>query len=300
MFKRAWFNIKYSLLLAVCWLVGMLPTWFLYHVVLDVIYFFLYKVAGYRIKIVRDNLKRAFPEKSAEELAYIERRFYLQLAEIFIDSIDIISISRSALKKRMKFPDAESHEKEVEGRDWIGALAHYGTWEYFAAYQFYADSQTVGVYHYLHSEVFDKLYRYSRSRFGMELVSMHKTMRYIIDSRRQGKRISLGLIADQAPRASEHPNWFEFLGQKTNFYLGPEKIARKFNMPVYFVHTTKEGRARYSARFEMIYDGAEQVPDGEVTRRYAAKLEDMIREEPWLWMWSHRRWKKPKNAQFKS
>ena len=292
MLKKAWFDIRYALLLSGCWLFGQLPTWLLYHIFLDIIYFLTYRVARYRIAVVRANLRTAFPEKDKAELLTIERKFYLQLAEVFIDTIDIISISRRAIEKRMKFIDVQQHEDEVRGKSWIAAMAHYGSWEYFISYPLYSEKSIVGVYHRLHSKLFEKLYRYSRSRFGTEPVSMHNTMRYVIESVRKGKQICLGLIADHSPRAGDKPNWVTFLGQQTDFYIGPEKIALRFKMPVYFVHISKHARARYSIRFEMIYDGMEAVSEGEITRRYAARLEEMIREAPWLWMWSHRRWKK--------
>lgn len=292
MLKRAWFNIRYALLLSGCWLFGKLPSWLLYHVFLDVIYFFVYKVAGYRIGVVRDNLRRAFPEKDAEELRIIEKRFYLQLAEIFIDTIDLISISRKDMAKRLEFIGTEQHEAEVAGGSWVAALAHYGSWEYFTSYQMLTDAQVVGVYHKLHSGLFEKLYKYSRARCGAKPVAMRDTMRYVVESARAGRAIVLGLIADQAPRMGEKPNWFDFFSQKTDFYIGPEKIALKFHMPVYFIYTRKKARARYMAEFVRIYDGVEDVPEGEITRRYAVRLEAMIRESPWLWMWSHKRWKK--------
>lgn len=292
MLKKAWFDIRYSLLLAGCWLFGKLPSWLLYHVFLDIIYFIVYKVAGYRLDVVRSNLHRAFPEKSDGELRTIERKFYLQLAEIFIDTIDLISISRKGIEKRMKFPGVEQHEQQTRGKNWIAALAHYGSWEYFTSYQLHAASQVAAVYHKLHSGLFEKLYKYSRSRQGAQPVAMRDTMRYVVGSVKAGRQISLGLIADQSPRAGDKPNWFDFLSQKTDFYLGPEKLALKFGMPVYFVHITKHRRAHYSARFEMIYDGAEQVAEGVITQRYAALLDEMIRKSPWLWMWSHKRWKK--------
>lgn len=50
-------------------------------------------------------------------------------------------------------------------------------------------------------------------------------------------------------------------------------------------------RGRYEMSFEQIYDGEEQVPAYEITERYVRRLEAMIREQPELWMWSHRRWK---------
>ncbi len=62
-------------------------------------------------------------------------------------------------------------------------------------------------------------------------------------------------------------------------------------MPVYFMNVKKNGTANYTVNFEMIYDGVEQVEEYEITERYVRRLEQMIREVPHLWMWSHRRWK---------
>lgn len=68
-------------------------------------------------------------------------------------------------------------------------------------------------------------------------------------------------------------------------------MALKFGLPVYMMRVRKPRRAHYEIRFEQLYDGREKVAEGEITARYVRALEDMIRREPYLWMWSHRRWK---------
>ncbi len=285
-------GVRYWILLWACRLVGLLPTWFLYHGLLDFLYFILYRVARYRLETVRSNLARSFPEKSAEERLNIERAFYRHLAEVFVDTIDIVSIGRREAAKRIVFEGVEEQEKALAGQDWIAALAHYGSWEYFSIYQYYTDHQVVGVYHPLHDPAFDRFYRTTRSRFGIVPVAMHSVLRYVINKRRnEQQNMILGLIADQTPPRSEASHWYMFLGQRTSFFRGIEKFALKFAMPVYFMHIEKRSRARYRARFICIYDGQEQVEEGVITERYVHELEKMIREAPELWMWSHRRWK---------
>lgn len=34
----------------------------------------------------------------------------------------------------MMIKDEAVHRKEVEGKDWIAGMSHYGSWEYFIAY----------------------------------------------------------------------------------------------------------------------------------------------------------------------
>lgn len=285
-------RLQYWLLRAGCWLVGILPTWFLYNVLLNVIYFVFYKVVGYRVGVVRENLSLSFPEKSPEELKEIERKYYKHLAELFVDTIDIASISEKEIRKRIEFLGIEEHEAQVRGRNWIAALAHFGSWEYFSAYQLFTSAQVVGAYRPLHNKAFDMFYRYIRSRFGLVSQPKNNILRYVVaNADNPDRKIALGLIADQTPSGGETFYIFNFLNQPTSFYIGIEKIARKFKMPVYFMHLDKEAKIRYKARFEMIYDGEEQVGEYEITERYVRRLEQMICEKPWLWMWSHRRWK---------
>ena len=285
-------KIKYQLLLLICRMVGILPSWFLYNCLLYVIYFFAYKVLRYRVEIVRGNLARSFPEKTERERRRIEKRFYLHLSEVMLDAIDIVSISASQMRKRIIFEGSEQHEVEVAGKNWIGALGHYGSWEYFAAYKFYTRSQSVGVYKPLHDEAFDRLYFYARSRFGSKPVAMHDLLRFVVANKdNPDQTFLLGMVSDQTPPPSDKPHWFKFLNQDTAFFMGMEKLALKFGMPVYYVHMKKLAKRRYKTTFDMIYDGREKVEEGVITGRYAARLEEDIRAVPELWIWSHRRWK---------
>lgn len=285
-------RIGYWLLLGLCWLVSILPTWFLYHCVQDVLYFFMYKVFGYRVGVVRGNLALAFPEKTDDERHTIERLYYRHLAEIMVDYIDFASITPRQMRKRLVIENLEEHERIVGGRDWIAQLAHYGSWEYFAAYPLYTGSDTASLYHPLKSKSFDRLMLRLRSRFGMDIVPMNDVVRYLAGRKGTAQNnLALGMIADQAPPRKSTYLWFDFFGRKTRFFTGSEKLATRYGMQIYVFHMEKTSRAHYRGRFEMIYDGVERVRPGDITERYVRWLERQIRERPELWMWSHKRWK---------
>lgn len=287
-------RIGYFLLQAVCRAVASLPDWFLYHPLQDTIYFVVYKIIKYRVTVVRINLRNSFPDYTPEHRLEIERRFYRHLSELFVDTIDMVNISRKTLMKRVKFTGLEEHMATTQGQDWIAAMAHYGSWEYFTAYQQYDPSHCIAaIYRPLHSEVFEQFFTRFRTRLGSEVVPMASLMRYMIGRRNKigsGKTI-LGMIADQVPPNFRHPRQFTFLNQPTSFFMGVEKMGIKFGMPIYFTEVRKTNRAHYELKFKMIYDGKEPIDEYRITERYIELLEKMIIEVPELWLWTHRRWK---------
>lgn len=271
---------------------GILPDALLYGVVGSFVYWMLYRVAKYRIMVVRENLCNSFPEKSREELLDIEKKFYRHLAEVFIDTIRLATIRRSKIIRRMSYRNIEEVEKQMEGKNWISAMSHFGSWELTVNYSCFTDHRVFAVYRPLHSAILDRYYKWARARFGTEPVAMNDIFRTMVDARRIGQTpFAVAMIADQTPPKHEIKHWFRFLNQDTAFFSGIEKIGVRLKMPVYFFHIRQTHKRCYEADFRMIYDGVEEVSDFELTERYVHMLEEMIRETPHLWMWSHRRWK---------
>lgn len=261
----------------------------------DIMRWILHRVVRYRVDVVRANLRDSFPEKSEDELYEIENNFYKHLADVFLETVSMASVSHSEILRRMEFTNTDEIEAATEGRTWLSAMAHYGSWEYTINYALQTRHDAVlAVYHPLASKGFDRYYYKTRSRFGAIPVPMKDIPREIIRRQERSSPVAVALIADQTPPRPLIQNWTMFLGRETPFFTGTEKLALKFGLPVAFLHVDKVKRGYYKARFELIYDGSEQVPEHEITRRYAAKLEEMIRRRPELWMWSHRRWKHKK------
>ena len=282
----------YRLLVGLCKLAGWLPYRLLYYVFVYVIYFVLHTVVRYRVKVVRKNLANSFPEKSRDELRRIEREFYKNLSEIFIDNLTLCAKRAEKLKKRFVFEDIRRQENLTEGRTWICAMAHYGSWEYTTVFPMYTDHDVAAVYKPLHNETFEKFYKYLRARCGAEPVPLNGVAKKIMGIEKgRGKPAAIALIADQTPPWHEIHHWFNFLNQPAAFHMGAEKLALKFGLPVYFLHVEKVRRGYYRGWFEQIYDGEEKVAEYEITGRYVERLETMIRRCPELWLWSHKRWK---------
>ena len=297
--KRTELNFVQKVWLESLWLgarvVAMMPYWFKFHVVENLLFFVLCYCLRYRMQVVRRNLRNSFPEKSDEELAAIRRRFYRTLAELIVDTIDLARLTPDKGRSILQVEGLEEHLRKVGGRDWIAMTAHFGCWEYCSFWGFYAPTQiVVAGYHPLRSKVAEALYQRLRNGDYAPTVSMKESLRFYLrhrDKGFRGKNRVMGLIADQNPPRRPDSHWFRFLNQDTIFFDGGEKLALRCRLPVYFVRMDRLQRGRYQMSFEPIYDGVEEVAEYEITERYVRRLEAMIREHPELWMWSHRRWK---------
>ncbi len=65
--------LAYILIYPILWMVSILPFRLLYFVS-DCLYILLYYVIGYRKKVVTNNLKLVFPEKSENEIDTIKKK----------------------------------------------------------------------------------------------------------------------------------------------------------------------------------------------------------------------------------
>lgn len=283
--------MSYYFIYPLFWIIGKLPKCITKQIA-RFIYFMLYRVTGYRKEIVRENLKNSFPKKSEEELLDIERKFYRHLADVFIDSIEMCSITEKQMRKKMVFLNGEQIEEFTKGKSWIVAMVHYASWDYPTSWSMHNHhDKTYGVYHPLHNKGMDRYFKMIRTKFDLIPLAMSDVGKEIIRNRNNKQDIIIGMVSDQTPPPSMYMNWFPFFNQMTPFFTGMEKLAMKFNMPIGFLNLEKLDNGNYVGWFEVIYDGEEKVEPNEITRRYIEKTEILIRKRPELWMWSHRRWK---------
>lgn len=290
-------RVLFHLLWAMAWSFGRMPRWYRYGVS-DVLSFVLYRVLRYRRAVVAGNIEWSFPEKSTAERLEIERRFYRHLGDIFVETISLASMTESELRRYMVYENREVVDKASYGRSLIAAMSHYGQWEYTIGYSLFTDHPVKAVYHPLSSRMAEMFYKKMRSRFGTEPVTMKAVTRSVMREIAAGRHPIVALIADQTPPIMGVKNFIRFLDQPTAFFVGMERMALSFNMSVVFMairRTSKRGY--YTVRFTLLYDGEEQVAPDTITRRYAAALEELIREHPEYWIWSHRRWKHHPDAE---
>ena len=282
-------RILYRLL----WLYSWLP-FSIQYFFSDIYYLILYDVIRYRRRVVRMNLKNAFPEKSLTEIKTIEKKFYRHLCDLFVEMYRMWHMSEQEIRQRCVFTNPEVIQHYFDqGKSVIGVLGHYGNWEWMASYSLWmpADVDFFTLYKTLHDPVADQVMRNLRSRFKAKPVPRQDILRKIVENKREGRLFLAGFIVDQTPNKANLNFWMRFLNQDTPVLVGTEKIARKFDLPVISLRMRKVRRGYYEVDFVDLCADPQQLEPGELTRMHTRMLEEFIRETPELWLWSHKRWK---------
>lgn len=264
----------------------------------DAVYGLIYYVFGYRKKVVMQNLLNAFPEKSEEEIRKIAKQFYHNFVDTFIETIKLISASRAWIKKRFIADPSVFHYLHEKGKRCQIHLGHNFNWEIANdGLPLYVDYPFIVVYMPLKNKIFDRLFMKLRSRTGTIMLPATDMKNALLPFRE--KLYILTLVADQVPGDVTNAYWLNFFGKATPFLRGPERGARIGNIPVVFAHITKWKRGHYEVHFKLEEEEPRKLKEGELTRRYIQFLEEVIRNSPDMWLWSHRRWKKEWKGEYK-
>ena len=282
-------NFLYKLLFLFFKLFAKLPFWFIY-LFADILFIIIYYIVGYRKKVTFENLAKSFPEKSPKERKIIAKKYYLHLVDTMVETIKIAGMSFEDLQKRVTVNIEIFNQLYEEGKSVVAFCAHYGNWEWILFMPKMAKHTVLPIYKPLSNPYTDAYFTKMRSKFGGIPTPMNETLRTLI----KYKLTVLWLAADQTP-AVEGAYWATFLNQDTPFYMGGEKIAKKMQQAAVFMYIRKTGRGKYVMDFELMAKNPENLADGVLTQQYITLLENLIKEEPAYWLWSHRRWKHSRN-----
>ncbi|MEL6924907.1 MAG: lysophospholipid acyltransferase family protein [Bacteroidota bacterium] len=258
----------------------------------SLIYVLVYKLGRYRVAVVRQNLSNSFPEQPGAQLRQFEQKYYRYLSHLMVEIVKLSSISKAVTMRRCSadVPDSMREFYAAE-RSIVICVGHYGNWEHFVqVLDAYLPHQVVALYKPLQNTGIDKVFLTFRSRFGVRLIPIEETRSLLKLLKKEP--IAIIFLGDQSPTFSKNVEWCTFLHQPTAVAKGAEFFARKFNLPVYFLHPQFPERGQYHLHFELISDQSASTAEGEITTRHTRILEERIQSEPAYWIWSHRRWKR--------
>ena len=264
-------------------------------------------IVRYRYGVVKDNVEKAFPEKSPKEHRRIIRDFYLHFGQIVCEMIWFGGCGPKRLRRshivEVVNPEEANRLHDV-ARGTIVLCSHNGNWELYGGIPYfnYTDApfavnyDNAGVvYRKLRNPMWDEIFRENRiapHREFKNIVESSNILRHILTHLDQ--KMFYFMISDQWPYFTA-PSYVmvDFMGRRTRTMSGGAAVAKKYRLAVSYLSITRnKSKKNYNFEFKTICDDASSMSVQEIMDRYYRLLEEDIRKDPGNYLWSHRRWKK--------
>ncbi|KAF2515715.1 lysophospholipid acyltransferase family protein [Flavobacterium foetidum] len=283
--------LVYILAYPFLWLISILP-FRIFYWFSDFVYFLVYRIIGYRKKVVRENLALTLPHLTDSERKEIEKKFYKHMCDMFLEMIKTMSISPEEMEKRFHVTNIELvQDYAKKGKSIILVASHYASYEWLLTINPKLGFQGVAVYKRLANRYFDELIRKIRTKYNTEMIETRKAIPTMAQNQRDGKLCLYGLASDQSPKVDRIFHTMKFMGIEVPVHTGAEMLAKKYDLSVISVEVRKVKRGFYEATFVPIADNPKDYPDFEITAKYLKDVEKQIYEAPEFYLWTHKRWK---------
>lgn len=288
-------TITYYIIFIPLYLLSLLP-WRLHYVFSDFVLYPLARyVLRYRRPLVRQQLAECFPEKTEQERRAIERDFYHWFADVVVESIKQISMTRDDFRRHMTFEGVDELYRDFKASDatlCVGYLGHYCNWEWATSFALHvpSDVDCAQVYHPLENAAFDRLMTRSRSKCGADNVPMKNTLRYVLGKKREGRKVTIGIITDQSPYLLHIRHWMQWMNHESPVIIGSELIGQKVGALYYYFDVQRVKRGYYHVVMRKLEPVDYETPFP-MTEAYMHALAERLTETPAPWLWTHKRWK---------
>ena len=279
------------------YIISLMPFWVLYGIA-DFIFVLVYYVVRYRRKIVAKNMRESFPDYSDKELKATERKFYRNFADYIVETIKLNHISDEEIKRRMVFKNIDVIDRLFDEKQSITAyFSHCGNWEWVPSITLWSrhttgkDVEFCQVYRPLKNKWYDEYMLRLRSRFNSLSFNKKNVLRDLLLLRRREMPSITGFMSDQKPSKGDESHIVKFLNHPSAVITGTEQVARKLDMAVVYFDMHKLSRGHYELEVKLITDNTSTMKPMAITDTYVTLLEETIKRNPSIWLWTHNRWK---------
>lgn len=262
----------------------------------DLLGWLAFRVFPYREHVVRENLTKAFPDLDEAGIRQIMRAYYNGFAQMLVELLKGATLPAAQITRRVKIQNLDKVRAYLaQGQSVLLVAAHQCNWEWMLlGLSLELGYPLDAAYKPLVDKWAEREMKKLRSRFGCRMIPAKELLADIIKRSKVVRAIAM--VADQEPTTSEHKHWTRFLNRDTAFYMGPEEISRVTKFPVFFIEMRRTSRGYYEMTFQPLATPDERLKPGELTERYARRVETQIRAAPPDWPWSHKRWKLKKSV----
>ena len=244
----------------------------------------------YRRKVVWNNLSKAFPDKTPEEINDLSIQFYKNFCDQIVETLKLITCNAQEISKRFEVDTTVYDQLHKDGRHVLQATAHQFNWEWGNwILNHHTPFHIRIIYMMVSSGAMGRIVNEYLTRFGTEMVAANDVKS--LANLPQAPSMTI-FLADQNPSAVKRAYWTDFFGREAPFHRGLEILAKRTGAAVVFDEMIKVNRGHYKSVSKVAFLHPKATEDNEITEAYARFLESSISRQPENWLWTHKRWKR--------
>ncbi len=254
---------------------------------------FAYDFIPIRKKLTLENLRQAFPQKSADEIDAIARGTYRNVVIVLLEMFWFPCLTEAKLREIVSMADTSILDARLkEGNGLIMLGGHFGNWELNAlAVGLLGGHQLTIIVQEQRNKYVDAFMNKNRVLFGNKIVVMKKSPREILVALQRNEVVAM--LADQS--GPQEGLFVEYFGRPASTHRGPALFSVRTGAPIVMSFILRKDDGRYEIVFEEVdtrnLTGTEDEKITELTARHVAMLEKYATLYPDHWLWMHKRWK---------
>jgi KDO2-lipid IV(A) lauroyltransferase len=241
----------------------------------------------------RRNLALAFPDRSAAEIEDLIRDNWGNVGATLAEFPHLPALARGRHSGRLEIVNhSNSAVFRAGGKPAIFVAAHLSNWELPAAAMAQLGLPVSGIYTPLQNPWLNRMLLKARAAIGCGLIPREGGIRAVMQE--LGKGRSIGLLVDQRVDAGEP---VPFFGHDMTTSTTPAILALRYDCDLIPLRVERTAPARFRVTFYPPIPVPAEAPDKHhkavhMTFEINKLFEEWIREQPYEWLCSKRRWAK--------
>jgi KDO2-lipid IV(A) lauroyltransferase len=245
-------------------------------------------------RIVRTNLRLAFPDWSAEKIRDTSKRIFQNLGTTLVEILQLAAYSKRDVIARARLIGEDRLQRALaQNKGLIVVSAHLGNWEFGMQYgACFLDKPALGVAKKIHFNALNQWVHNLRTRFGTHIVYKKGALPDMRQALRRKEIVVL--LVDQSKRKEGVD--VNFFGYRVPATPAAAFLSIRCKSPVLPVFCTRDASGQLTIHVqepvEFRYTGDLRIDVQASTQLITNVVETMIRRFPEQWFWVHKRWKK--------
>ena len=240
-------------------------------------------------KIILSNLKRAYPDKSSDDLNKIINSMWNNYGRFFAEFMFIKDFRKGKLSEKIEIEGKEILDDiKINNRQVIFISGHFSNFELMAMCLEKSGIKLSAIYRPLNNIFLNQIMETLRKKYicRNQVKKGIGGLKKLIQFKKNN--LSTALMIDQRVSEGILSNLFNKKALTTTI---PAQLVKRFNIPIVPVYIERTEGIKFKIRISPPINFSENSTIQSITDELNLILEKMIIKKPEQWIWSHNRWK---------